>query len=252
MVLTIDAAGHRRDVTVGPAVDGAEPPGLALDVFRPPLRLVEARAGLQRAIDPTRATGGLLRRTQGRWELFIECARPSGVDPRDAADARKDSSARGALPIGREAIVVALGPRDAPTVVLVVPEEGDPWLFEQDAAREARVSLRTNERLRRTAPAGEQDGPPAPDATEIDVALAGPAAPLRGDLEIVRRSLPALWRCRIVLPPAWLPSRDGETLLLGVARTHGGDGAVETAGPPQVPWDLWPSPAAIDLARWDG
>lgn len=250
LALTIEAGGHRRDVTVGPAVAGAEPPGLPLDVFRPPLRLGEARSGVQRAVNASRATGGLLRRTRGRWELFIECARPSRVEPLDIGDDKGnvDGVAEGVLPIGREAVVVAIGPRDAPTVVLVVGEEGEPRVVEGEAAREARVGLRTAERLRRAA-SSTAGGASAPVDTAGE--LAGPAAPLRDDLEIVRRSLPTLWRCRIVLPDAWLPSGEGETLLLGVARTHGGDGAIETAGLPQVPWDLWPSPVAVDLGRWD-
>ncbi|MFO0875198.1 MAG: hypothetical protein U0575_14675 [Phycisphaerales bacterium] len=243
LVLVIEGDGHRRDVSVGPAVAFAEPPGVPLPVFRPPLRLSEARAGAQRAVDRSRTTAGMLRRTQGRWELFIECARPTAPGAPDAA-----SPSDGALPIGREAIVVALGPRDAPSVVLVVPEAGAPWIVEGDAAVEARIALRTAERLRAAAMATVAPGEGAAGGR----ADPGPgaSAPPRG-FEIVRRSLPTLWRCRIVLPKSWLPARDGESLLLGVARTHGGDEAIETAGLPQVPWDLWPAPTAIDLSRWD-
>jgi len=197
--MVIQCRGHRRDFAVNPAIALARPPGLALPVFRPPLRLAEASSGRQRPVDVRRATAGILRRLNGRWELFIECAR-EGEASEDGVPVPER------LPIGQEAITLIIGARESPQAVLCVPERGEPWL-----------------------PTGERPG----------------------DLEVHRRILPTVWRCRIVLPESWRPPNPGEPFLLGIARTHGTDDALETSGVPQVPWDPLPAPIAVDLSAWD-
>lgn len=197
--MVIQCRGHRRDFAVNPAVAPARPPGLALPVFRPPLRLAEAASGRQRPVDVRRATAGILRRLNGRWELFIECGR-------DGEASEEGVPVPERLPIGQEAITLIIGARESPQAVLCVPERGEPW-------------LQTGE-------------PPV-------------------DLEVHRRVLPTVWRCRIVLPESWSPPNPGEPFLLAIARTHGTDDALETSGIPQVPWDPLPAPIAVDLSAWD-
>jgi hypothetical protein len=71
-------------------------------------------------------------------------------------------------------------------------------------------------------------------------------------LEVHRRSFPDRWRARIVFPDEWLPRMPVDAVLLGVLRSHGDTGAVETAGLPVFPWRLIPSRTAIRLECWDG
>ncbi|HMN96599.1 MAG TPA: hypothetical protein PKC43_01805 [Phycisphaerales bacterium] len=292
--LQVESLGARRTLQVPPAVEVAVPPGFPLPTFRPPLRLGEARSGVQQDAPRDRTTAGVLRRVNRRWELFVECARApiasaapsaSGLGSADLRDPSADTDRSEAategdppldspagppsqppsggpvggpvgervgssgqrhaqpplretvsgpvaaarrlagdappagvssfLPLGEEALVVVLGPDGPGQRVLVVPEEGPARLRVLDA-----------------------------DGMQVD-------APLPGDLEVHRRSLEALWRCRLVLPHAWLPV-DGAPLVLAMARTHGTDAAVETCGLPCVPWAVKPAPLAIDLSRWGG
>lgn len=282
LTLQVEAQGRRRAIQVPPAVAIASPPGLALPAFRPPLRLGEARSGAQQDIPSSRTTAGILRRVNRRWELFIECGRPmpeavlsterpeladdvaaeSGestefADPADPAElpdlpdlpelldhalegdvgtpsgdesappdaptsppqptlaSPLDPASPAWLPLGEEAITLILGPEGPGQLTLVVPEFG-----------EARLLIE-NERGTRGA------------------------SPTPRDLQVHRRSLDAVWRCRLVLPSTWRPA-DGSPLLMAVMRTHGGDHSVETCGLPCVPWKVAPAPIAVDLELWDG
>jgi len=70
-------------------------------------------------------------------------------------------------------------------------------------------------------------------------------------LSVHRSSDPVFWRCRIVLPPEWLPTSPLEPLRLGLVRTHGDHTGVETAGLPRPAWSDRPAPLTFDLSRWE-
>jgi hypothetical protein len=101
---------------------------------------------------------------------------------------------------------------------------------------------------------GSEDGAGAGAAIELIVPETGAWHLVRGGddgtLEVHRRSMDDRWLCRIVLPHAWLP--DSGPLLIGMRRSHGDGGAVETGPYQSLPWRPEPGRAAIDLGRWDG
>jgi len=183
---------------VVPAQVRVAPPGVSMGTFRPPLRLIDARSGAQEAQPGDRQTVAMLRRSQRRWEIYVECGRPRPMGPSEVDADRWP-------PRGVEAITIVIGDPMAPTAVLCVPEEGAWW-----------------------TPVGVPSG-----------------------LEVHRVSDGPIWRCRIVLPPTWLPELPDEPLLLGMARTHGDHDGIECAGLPRPPWIERPAPIAFDVSRWD-
>lgn len=111
---TMSLTGHGHTLRL-PTTDGVlriVPPHGRFPVALPPLTLTEAAQGARRAPDARRRTDAHLRRREGRWELFVTCARP-------ALGAADDA------PPG-ERIVVTFGPPDAPVARLHVPEQGWP------------------------------------------------------------------------------------------------------------------------------
>lgn len=153
LALVLSIEGREIAVALPPALLSATPPALVMPPLRPALTLAEARR--PSVATPVRSTIVMLRRTRGRWELFAECAVPESTSPR--ADAMTDVSASalddpGAapddrllerfarssgteatvpdtlLPIGREAVTLLIGPRDAQSIILCVPEQGEPWM----------------------------------------------------------------------------------------------------------------------------
>ena len=76
-VLIVEHAGLERRLDFGPAPIQARPPGLLLGELRLPLTLAGAQIGEAPLPPPERRATAQLRRRGGRWELFIECFRPS-------------------------------------------------------------------------------------------------------------------------------------------------------------------------------
>jgi hypothetical protein len=56
------------------------------------------------------------------------------------------------------------------------------------------------------------------------------------------------WVVRIELPKTWV---ENDSLQFAIARTHGDSGSVETGPLPCLPWNINPSPIAVDLSQWD-
>ncbi len=120
-VLLVDVKGRERRLSFQRAVLQATPPGLFLGPLRPPLTLLESQGGWAGPIPPGRSTLAHFRRLDGRWEIYLECRRPS---PRAAAG-------------DREAVTILLGtdddegpPASATRVVLLVPENGPAQVLE--------------------------------------------------------------------------------------------------------------------------
>lgn len=78
-VLIVEHAGLERRLDFGPAPIPVRPPGLPLGELRLPLTLAGAQVGEAPLPPPERRATAELRRRGGRWELFIECFRPSDV-----------------------------------------------------------------------------------------------------------------------------------------------------------------------------
>jgi hypothetical protein len=72
-----------------------------------------------------------------------------------------------------------------------------------------------------------------------------------GTLEVHRRSYPDRWLCRIVLPEGWVAPPAGGPVQIGLVRTHGDGGSMETGPYATLPWRLEPGRAVVDLTVWD-
>ncbi|MEE8156212.1 MAG: hypothetical protein V3T53_14760, partial [Phycisphaerales bacterium] len=106
----------------------ARPPGVLFAPLRAPLTLAEAQTHQQLAVPPDRSTLVQLRRLNRRWEIFLECRRPT--PPTAEADLAAAADFRDAR--GIEAVTLLFGPEKpdgGPTVVLTVPELGWRRLF---------------------------------------------------------------------------------------------------------------------------
>ena len=94
-VLIVEHAGLERRLDFGPAPIPVRPPGLVLGELRLPLTLAGAQIGEAPLPPAERRATAELRRRDGRWELFIECFRPS--------DAREDRLVLRVGPAGTDA-----------------------------------------------------------------------------------------------------------------------------------------------------
>jgi hypothetical protein len=214
--LHIEYERHTRSVLFRRRVTPARPPGVFVNVIRPPLTLTEVEAEIQWPVPRARATSAQVRRRNRRWEIFFEVRRPPRVDGDDGETA--DPSVAGAEALrsvsshrdvrGLEAVTLLVGP-DEPggsVAVITVPEVG-PW------------------RLFR----GTDDG----------------------TLSVHRRSYRDVWYARIVLPDRWLNLLERKPTLFGFLRAHGDSMQVESAPAAMTPWRMEPSRVAIDLTAWD-
>lgn len=168
----------------------AVPPGFSLGDFRPVLTLADLNSGVQPTIPPERRTTALLRSSLGRWEIYVDARR---------SPATQASSG--------EYVELHLGPYGDPSVIIRVPETGEPQI------------------------------------------MAGTTEP---QLETHRRSFADHWRLRLVLPPSWLPPTPVDPLLIGLLRSHGDSGEIESARAPMLPWRLDPPRLSVRLECWDG
>ena len=109
-MLELRVAGFVRQMSFPVSDVAARPPGVFF-TLRPSLTLIDAQTGRQRGLRPDRATNVQLRKIAGRWEVFVECLRPTPV----AAE-------------GREAIMLFFGGEPA-QVILAVPERGPHRFF---------------------------------------------------------------------------------------------------------------------------
>jgi hypothetical protein len=229
--LHIVAGGQQFDVTFGPRIVAAKPPGVFFRALSPPLTLAEVQARAQRTIAPQDETLVQIRRLGGRWEVFFECHRmmngpdvPDHVSGGDTAMMRAGGGMAGAPQgadeslrsyddlRGIEAVTLVLGPQPdgaekaAPMIWLTIPENAI-----------HRVIRGVND----------------------------------GTLQVHKRSYSDRWYCRIVLPEAWFSAGRTNPAFVGCIRSHGDSAQLDTGPNACAPWKPLPSRAAINLEQWD-
>ncbi len=126
--LLVEINGRAIEITSRRGALMARPPGVLFAPLRAPLTLAEAQTHQQLAVPPDRATLVQLRRLNRRWEIFLECRRPT--PPASEADLAACADFRDTR--GIEAVTLLIGPEKpdgGPTVVLTVPELGWRRLF---------------------------------------------------------------------------------------------------------------------------
>lgn len=125
-LLSVTASGEMQMLPIGRPVTTVRPPGFVLPPPRPPLTLAAIETGRGARVPPEQATLVQVRRLRGRWEVFVECARPASARPFAQPNGPdEDESMRGV-----EAITLLLGPEAGPAVVLAVPESGPRRMLE--------------------------------------------------------------------------------------------------------------------------
>ena len=126
--LLVEINGRAIEITLRRGALMARPPGVLFAPLRAPLTLAEAQAHKQLAVPPDRSTLVQLRRLNRRWEIFLECRRPT--PPASEADLAACADFHDTR--GIEAVTLLIGPENpdgGPTVVLTVPELGWRRLF---------------------------------------------------------------------------------------------------------------------------
>jgi len=251
--LQINAPHRQLMLPYGPRTSPARPPGAFFQPFASTLTLADVRAKQIRRPSEDRQTIMHVRKSGSRWEVFVECRRPSEAYEKTLSSASPSTQKADTTSInadglhetttstqswygrwydelrGREAIAVLLGTRSpqsqSPAVSLIVPEHGKWRVRDSDA------------------PAG---------------------------LEVHRRSYKERWLVRIVLPNAWLDGRYGastptaadqsqdakaigeaDSLLIGALRTHGDSDAIESTPGAALPWQADAVRRLISLRHWD-
>lgn len=114
--LVLNVGRHQRQLRFSSDRLEVRPPGLGFGPFTLPLTLPEAWAGRFRLPSAVSAAQAILRKRAGRWEVFLECHRPSGA------------------PFEDDLVEIHLGPPDAPIRVIRIGEDGT-LAFTPDAAR---------------------------------------------------------------------------------------------------------------------
>ncbi len=142
--LRVEAGGQEHRLTFGRRTTTARPPGVYLTALGRPPTLGDLQARRPHLVPPARATFAHLRKRQGRWEVFFECRRPE-------ADADEPARRLGTLTAyqdarGVEAVTLLIGPEDGdggPSVVLIIPENGERRLLAGPAAGGLEVHRRS-------------------------------------------------------------------------------------------------------------
>lgn len=225
--LQIEAAGQVTEVSFGPRVMHAKPPGVFFRALTPPLTLLEAQWRQQRAVPEDHATFAHVRRLGGRWELFIECRRVQYVG--------RENATPPSLP---ETVLSFDDLRGVQAITILLGDD------ERLVNREAASGQATTERIARTGPVIWLTIP----ETGFWKLVQGHND---GTLQIHRMSYSDRWLCRIVLPEAWFSAAETSPALLGFIRSHDDSEQLETAPNLCPPWRIWPTRAAINLDQWD-
>ena len=213
--LSIEAGGMRFEITFGPRVLQARPPGVFFAALSPPLTLTDVQLRQPIFVPPDHATFAQVRRLSGRWEAFIECRRPRGETDEAAPPLPETIRSFDELR-GIEAVTILIknepsvaesgGEQQQQQIWLVIPETGY-WKL---------VS-------------GENDG----------------------TLQIHRSSYGSRWYCRVVLPDAWFSAAETNPAYIGFIRSHGDSNELQTGPSSSAPWRPEPGQAAINLDLWD-
>jgi hypothetical protein len=121
-ILVVEFPGGSARLDFGPSPQAIRPPALPLGALRPPRSLAAAQLGTGTLPPADRRAFAELRRRDGRWELFVECFRPS-AEWRDRLELRLGEAASPAatLSIGEQ------GPVDAGAAVVHRRSHADRW-----------------------------------------------------------------------------------------------------------------------------
>jgi hypothetical protein len=119
--LTITTHDDVLKQTFGRRVTTATPPAAFLPRARGAYSLAEVEARRPLSQETTVTTDAQLRRLRGRWELFVECRRPTSETtplppPEPGSDWRSWR--------GTESITLFIGAAGRPDIVLTIPEQG--------------------------------------------------------------------------------------------------------------------------------
>ena len=106
-ILNIIVRKHVKRFTFGDPVMPLKPPGAVLGPFSPPLTLADARSQSAPVAIPDRATWLQVRRRAGKWEIYVECLRPSETDDAGGSLPKQLKATRDM--IGIEAVTLLLG-----------------------------------------------------------------------------------------------------------------------------------------------
>lgn len=127
-VMSLNIVVHNQALTIpfGPAILSVKPPGALLGPFRSPNTLLGLRTGQPASTPTTESTFAQLRQLAGRWELFIECARPQGsIDKHVTSLIRSLDELK-----GHEAVSILIGkpikPHTPARYAICIPEHHDP------------------------------------------------------------------------------------------------------------------------------
>lgn len=82
-VLSLAHAGRVTRIPFGPRAIPVRPPGAAFGTFILPRTLADVDGDVVQAVNGAESTQAILRRREGRWEVFIEARYVSSADPDD-------------------------------------------------------------------------------------------------------------------------------------------------------------------------
>ncbi len=211
--LEIRVGEEQRTLSFGPRVHEVRPPGFVFPSLRPPATLASIRRDDGTTVDPAFDMLAQLRKREGRWELYIECRRPT-----DEGSATTIEPHPGDSPDSPE----AMRHRESFTL----------WIGEPEASRQPRLVLIVPE----TGPVRFLDG-----------------SDHAGTFEVHRRRYRDRWIARLVLPDEWLDLIVGDITSLALVRTFAHhEGLAATPGQPR-PWgDVLKGidPVQLDLTNW--
>lgn len=144
--LNLVVHNHVMSITFSRESIPVQPPGALLGPFNAPLTLAAARSQAPAPVPVNRTTWCQLRHINGKWELFIECQRPSRVIGRELAGSymRSLETLRGI-----EAITILIGPprheRAPSNYGICIPERGAPMIIVGARDEAAGVHIRSYE-----------------------------------------------------------------------------------------------------------
>ncbi len=218
LILDVRFDTRRSSIQFPPQAIAASPPGVELRGLHLPLTLADVEVAQQPVIEESHATFVHVRKRSGRWEVFVDCRRPT--ETRSVEDQQLPLALRNPEDlIGHEAITLLIGRSeslpDRPGIMLVIPERG--WW---------------------KLPLGENDGTLQIHRRSYD------------DRWLCRIVVPNAWATRVA-DESRLNAGPTTQLRLAISRTHADSRSIET-GPGRIAsWFIDPARMHVDLSAWE-